>query len=60
MISNYFLQCRFVTKYRHSDGKLNVKITDDNVVSNNYNTDVDILPKDCKCCLPPNNGNLNR
>ena len=57
MISNYFLQCRFVTKYRHSDGKLNVKITDDNVVSNNYNTYVDILPKDCKCCLPPN---LNR
>ncbi|XP_052106198.1 signal recognition particle 9 kDa protein-like [Mytilus californianus] len=24
-------KCRFVTKYRHSDGKLNVKITDDSV-----------------------------
>ena len=25
-------QCRFVTKYRHCDGKLEVKITDDSVV----------------------------
>lgn len=24
-------KCRFVTKYRHCDGKLNVKVTDDHV-----------------------------
>ena len=27
-------QCRFVTKYRHCDGKLCVKVTDDKAVSN--------------------------
>ncbi|KAH3846542.1 signal recognition particle 9 kDa protein-like [Dreissena polymorpha] len=31
LYTNDPMKCRFVTKYRHCDGKLEVKITDDSV-----------------------------
>ena len=33
----FLLQCRFVIKYRHCDGKLSVKMTDDHVVCKKMN-----------------------
>ena len=33
-MSCFILQCRFVIKYNHHDGQLQIKATDDTVVSN--------------------------